>query len=208
MIVRRFLVQSNVDSKESLFEINLSEYEERSYRYVFHLNVRRKSSEAWIGLMDKSVSNRRANILYYGGRECAIDARLAINENILSQLFAEQQNAKKYEAESKEIEVALMSRLNGDSHGAIHQNGKAVMDKLRPFRNGDWISVCIENDVISFYNNGHFVFCKDLKQNQLYQQDLMLFSLMNHQNDCIFVEQSHSKNGLDVAGDMGTVTAY
>eukprot|EP01083_Nonionella_stella_P243817 849239_1 len=89
-----------------------------------------------------------------------------------------------------------MTYLNRDGHGAIYENGKCVMDKLRPFRTGDWISVCIENDWISFYNNGNLVCSKDLKENMLCNKDLILFSLVDYDHDAIFIEQSHSKNGL------------
>lgn len=96
------------------------------------------------------------------------------------------------------LDNALMNQLHSDGHGAIYENGVSIIDKLAPFRSGDWISICIENNLISFYNNGQLIYLKDLREdNKLYNKDLILFSLVDYDNDAIFIEQSHSKNGLN-----------
>ena len=80
------------------FEINLSEYKNRNYQYIFHINIRSKGDESCFGLTDKSSYKSFCNnheskliknncILYYGGREKSIQSRSQINMHIIRQLF-------------------------------------------------------------------------------------------------------------------------
>eukprot|EP01084_Bolivina_argentea_P127939 226231_1 len=168
------------------FEINLSEYYNRNYQFIFHINMTKKGDESWIGFMEKDTFkslckysdklNDNICILYYGGRERSIDTRLSINIDILKQLFEGNIN----NINDPQIEHSLMTYLNRDGHGCIYSYGKSIMDKIQPFRTGDWISICIENNIITFYNNGILIYKYNLNQknNKLYNKDLILFSLV------------------------------
>eukprot|EP00483_Globobulimina_turgida_P003019 UN03024 len=188
------------------FEINLSDYADRSYQYIFHINMTQKGDESWIGFMRKDTyhslckyhdkTDDNVCILYYGGRERSIETRLSINIDILQQLSIDPQIHSQID-----LQHALMTYLNGDGHGCIYSNGKSIKDKLKPFRTGDWISIIIENNVITFYNNGTQIYRINLlKQgnNKLYDKDLILFSLVDYDNDSLFIEQSFNKNGLNI----------
>ena len=199
------------------FQINLSEYKNRDYQYIFHINIRSKGDESFIGLTDKSSYKSFCNnpndeskliknncILYYGGREKSIQSRSQINMNIIRQLFDftslnnDDHNDNIINNTYLSLDNALMNQLHSDGHGAIYENGVSIIDKLTPFRSGDWISICIENNLISFYNNSQLIYLKDLREdNKLFNKDLILFSLVDYDNDAIFIEQSHSKNGLN-----------
>ena len=65
------------------FQINLSEYKNRDYQYIFHINIRSKGDESFIGLTDKSSYKSFCNNPVVAAKNAVLAPKKAITARAL-----------------------------------------------------------------------------------------------------------------------------